>query len=257
MHPYSITAIPAFTDNYIWCIHNDEYAVVVDPGDSAPVIEFLKNNDLNLTAILITHHHHDHTGGVVALKELFNSVIVYGPNNPKIAGINNAVTEGDHIKLKSVGVAFDVLEIPGHTLDHIGFVNDHELFCGDTLFSAGCGRMFEGTPEMFFESLQKIAELNDDTHVYCTHEYTLANLKFAQYVDANNQTLTEYHDWATHRRQNKEITLPSDIKTQKLINPFLRTDDDDIRKFLTVHENLVAQDKVAVFAKLRALKDNY
>ncbi|GBL05442.1 hydroxyacylglutathione hydrolase [Glaciecola sp. KUL10] len=254
---YNITAIPAFTDNYIWCIHNQTHAAVVDPGDALPVMEFLNNNKLILTDILITHHHHDHTGGISTLLDNNAELTVFGPQNERIKGITQRVAENDVVTIDSLGIAYSVLSVPGHTLDHIAFSNDTEVFCGDTLFSAGCGRMFEGTPEMFVHSLDKLANLPEETKVFCTHEYTLANLAFAKHVDASNNDLHEYANWAERQREEGLITLPSDIKTQKLINPFLRANDPKIQSFLQASGNLSIQDSVSCFASLRALKDNF
>lgn len=254
---YTISAIPAFTDNYIWCMHNTTHAAVVDPGDAKPVIEFLTRHNLTLSDILITHHHHDHTGGIAKLVSYAPDVTVFGPKNERIKGITKRVEEQDTVEIESLGLSFDVLNVPGHTLDHIAFVNKKQVFCGDTLFSAGCGRMFEGTPEMFVGSLDKLASLPNDTKVYCTHEYTLANLAFAQHVDASNQDLHKYTQWAEKQRASGLITLPTDIETQKRINPFLRTDDKSIQAFFSTLGNLINQDRVSCFAALRALKDTF
>ena len=254
---YTISAIPAFTDNYIWCLHNTTHAAVVDPGDAKPVIDFLTRHSLTLSDILITHHHYDHTGGIAELVNYAPDVTVFGPKNERIKGIAKRVEEKDTVQIDSLGLSFDVLNVPGHTLDHIAFVNNKEVFCGDTLFSAGCGRMFEGTPEMFVHSLDKLASLPNETKVYCTHEYTLANLAFAQHVDASNQDLQKYALWAEKQRAEELITLPTDIETQKLINPFLRPDDQNIQAFLSTSGNLINQDRVSCFAALRALKDKF
>jgi hydroxyacylglutathione hydrolase len=253
----NVFAIPAFNDNYIWCIHDNEYACVVDPGDAEPVMQVLKEKGLTLTGILVTHHHHDHTGGIKELLEVYPETTVYGPTNPKIKGIHKRLSQGDCIKIDSPEIELKILETPGHTMDHIVFYNQHLVFCGDTLFSAGCGRMFEGTPDVFYQSLQKLAALPEQTKVYCTHEYTLANLAFASHVDSNNVALHDYFDWAKKQRQQNQITLPSSIETQKKINPFLRCNDPNIKQNIEKIMNLSTHSEVEVFAALRQCKDNF
>jgi len=253
----NIFAIPAFNDNYIWCLHDGKHALVVDPGDAAPVKKVLEEKHLTLSNILITHHHFDHTGGIQALTEAYPEVVVYGPNNPSIAGIHHQLGENDKLSLEKPRVQFQIMETPGHTLDHIVFYNEELLFCGDTLFSAGCGRMFEGTPDVFHHSLQKLASLPEQTKVYCTHEYTLANLAFATHVDPNNKTLSEYQRWAQEKRKNQQITLPSTISEQNNINPFLRCNDTTIKQNIEKIMNLSTQTEVEVFAALRSCKDNF
>ncbi len=253
----NIFAIPAFSDNYIWCLHDAEHALVVDPGDAAPVIRALQEKQLNLTYILITHHHFDHTGGVEGLIAAYPDAVVYGPKNLKISGIDQRLTEGESLFLHHPEIELKVLETPGHTMDHIVFYNDELLFCGDTLFSGGCGRMFEGTPEVFYRSLQKLSRLPEKTKVYCTHEYTLANLAFASHVDPENISLQEYQTWATAQRDNDQITLPSSIAKQKQVNPFLRCDNTAIKKNIESLMNLSTHSEVDVFAALRRYKDDF
>nr|WP_136251911.1 hydroxyacylglutathione hydrolase [Ningiella ruwaisensis] len=259
-----ITAIKAFTDNYIWCIHNDTHAAVVDPGNAAPVLQFLKNNSLVLSDILITHHHYDHTGGVLDLKDACQSVHVLGPVNDKILGVNTRLVEGDKISILNDLVSFEVLETPGHTLDHIAFFNGQWLFCGDTLFSAGCGRMFEGTPDVFLASLDKLSALPGHLKVYCTHEYTLANLKFARFLLPHDKALAEYETWAKAERAENRITLPSTIEQQREINPFLQCHKRSFQA--SVAEKLQSQriqitlqneNAISTFAAIRAAKDNF
>ncbi|MBF7073099.1 hydroxyacylglutathione hydrolase [Glaciecola sp. MH2013] len=254
---HNIEAIPAFSDNYIWCMHDGENAIVVDPGDAAPVNAMLKNKGLQLKAVLITHHHHDHTGGIAELSASWPTLQVFGPDNNRIRGITHKLVEGDSLNIKYPSVKLKVMEIPGHTMDHIGYFNDELIFCGDTLFSAGCGRMFEGTPELFHASLQKIANLAGDTKVYCTHEYTQANVDFALHITPHNKALKEYAKWVAGTRSSGQITLPSTIKVQKDINPFLRCDDEQTRKSIESIMNLSATKPVEVFAALRACKDNF
>jgi len=253
----NIFAIPAFSDNYIWCVHDTKHAIVVDPGDAAPVLRTLEEKQLTLTSILITHHHHDHTGGVKELVEAYPDVIVYGPKNPLILGVGHRLSEGDSLKLHNPELDLKILETPGHTMDHIVFYNQELMFCGDTLFSAGCGRMFEGTPKVFYHSLQKLAQLPEQTKVYCTHEYTLANLAFAMHVDPENSALQDYQSWASTQRENDKITLPSNIAEQKQINPFLRCNSKNIKQNIERIMNLSTDSEVEVFAALRSCKDNF
>lgn len=253
----NIFAIPAFSDNYIWCVNDGEHALVVDPGDAAPVIRTLQEKKLSLTYILITHHHYDHTGGVEALIAAYPGAVVYGPKNPKISGVDHRLIEGEKLLLQDPEIELKILETPGHTMDHIVFYNDDLLFCGDTLFSAGCGRMFEGTPDVFYRSLQKLSQLPDKTKVYCTHEYTLANLAFALHVDPENSSLQEYQTWATAQRNNDKMTLPTSIARQKKINPFLRCNSKTIKQNVESIMNLSTNSEVEVFAALRHCKDDF
>lgn len=253
----TVTPIPAFNDNYIWCLHTDQYAVVVDPGDADPVMQFCKSKSLSLAAILITHHHNDHTGGISALSEANKDLPVIGPRGGHISGITKSVAQGDVVKLPLIDCEFSVLELPGHTLDHIAFVGHNALFCGDTLFSAGCGRLFEGTPGQMHRSLNKIKRLPPSTVIYCTHEYTLANLKFALAVEANNSELQTYQDWAIATREKDTPTLPTDLATQLAINPFLRCNQDSVINSVTEYSNAELIDEIAVFTHLRQWKDNF
>ena len=256
---YSIFPIKAFTDNYIWAMHNNTHALVVDPGDAQPVLAFLAQYQLSLSHILITHHHFDHTGGIAELKAAFPEVIIYGPHNQKISGIDKPVTQNDNIHIDTLDVRFSVLQTPGHTLDHIVFVHPDFIFCGDTLFSGGCGRMFEGTPDVFSASLNKLAALPGNTKVYCTHEYTQANMAFALSVDKHNEALKDYSAWVDEKRAASQITLPSTIAKEREINPFLRCDNDDIRKSIFPEYLAIANTitKVQTFAVLRQLKDDF
>ncbi|MBT8141821.1 MAG: hydroxyacylglutathione hydrolase [Gammaproteobacteria bacterium] len=258
-----VTPIPAFLDNYIWTLHaplNPRRVAVVDPGDAQAVEAHLKQSGLTLCAILITHHHHDHTGGLLQLKQKYK-VPVYGPATEKITGLDHTLAHGDHIHIEDLNMHFDILDLPGHTLGHIAYYGHAAVFCGDTLFSGGCGRMFEGTPEMFHHSLQTLAELPEDTAVYCTHEYTAANLRFAAYVEPDNTDIQAYQSYVTQKRANQQVTLPSTIALEKKINPFLHCADDLVQKniarlsqhsFSDLHKN-----PVKTFACMRALKDNF
>lgn len=211
--------IPAFTDNYIWAIQKDNHISVIDPGDSGVVIEVLKNNNLTLMDILITHHHYDHTGGIATLREMMEGK-VYGPDNKSIEGIDVTLKETD--LLTTLGYNFRCIETPGHTLDHISYYSELQnvLFCGDTLFSAGCGRLFEGTYSQMYKSLSKLSGLPDETSVYCTHEYTLSNLKFAQDQIEDIDIRNEMED-LIKKIEDGGISLPSTILKEKKINLFL------------------------------------
>ncbi|MCP4863873.1 MAG: hydroxyacylglutathione hydrolase [Pseudomonadota bacterium] len=253
----SVTPIPAFNDNYIWCLHNEQYAVVVDPGDADPVLAFCKDNELALAAILITHHHHDHTGGITKLSSAVKDLPVIGPRGGHISGITKSVAQGDLVKLPLLDCEFNVLELPGHTLDHIAFVGHNALFCGDTLFSAGCGRLFEGTPGQMHRSLNKIKRLPASTVIYCTHEYTQANVNFALAAEPDNQALQAYDNWVKETRAQNTPTLPTLLSTQLDINPFLRCDSPAIKKSVASQSDAELIDEIAVFTHLRQWKDNF
>ena len=250
--------IPIFEDNYIWLImaSTAKRVIAVDPGDADPLLSFLKKRELELDAILITHHHFDHTHGIQMLKRAYN-VPVYGPNNPQIMGLTHHVKAGDVIHRPLLNITFGVLHIPGHTLDHIAYTLPGAVFCGDTLFSAGCGRLFEGTPAQMYHSLQQLANLADDTKVYCTHEYTLQNLQFAQTVEPNNQAIQEKLKQVIRLRQANQPSLPSVIKNEKEINPFLRCQEKDVIQAVEKNRGFKIDDPVDVFRYLRQWKDGY
>jgi hydroxyacylglutathione hydrolase len=254
----AIEPIPAFNDNYIWCLHNGAAAFVVDPGAAKPVLEFIAARHLTLAGILITHHHMDHTGGVAELLQATGIDLVYGPHNPQIAHISRALTEHDVIEV--LGLRFAVLNVPGHTLDHIAYYcASHRppiLFCGDTLFAAGCGRLFEGTPLQMFTSLQKLAQLPPGTAVYCTHEYTLANLRFARAAEPDNPAVLRRFEDVTELRARDAITLPSSIDTELATNPFLRCHTPAIQA-MAHSRDVNARDPVDIFATLRRWKDQF
>ncbi len=223
-----ISALPAFTDNYIWLLQEPQSrrCAVVDPGDAAPVLAWLKQNPgWTLSDILVTHHHHDHVGGVEALKRV-SGATVYGPAHETIPARDVALQDNQRISV--LGWDFAVYAVPGHTLGHIAFYHPGVLFCGDTLFAAGCGRLFEGTPAQMHASLQRLAALPADTRVYCTHEYTQSNLRFAQAVEPDNADIAERVENVNRLRARGEITLPSNLALEKRTNPFLRTAETSV-----------------------------
>ena len=214
----NINPIKAFKDNYIWLIEESRNGIIVDPGDATPVLKELKKRNINLVSILITHKHFDHIGGIEELINNYPTVQIYGPKNTAFEFKYTIVKEGDLVSIPETNVKFYVIETPGHTLDHIVFVDKYHLFSGDTLFACGCGKLFEGSHQDMFESLSKISSLTPNTKVYCAHEYTKENIKFALSIDADNYQLKERYK----RLQNIEITIPSLLKEELETNPFLR-----------------------------------
>lgn len=254
-----VQPISAYSDNYIWLLYDSlsRQACVVDPGDAQPVLATLKELELELTSILITHHHFDHVGGLEALKSEY-SPQVFGPVNPAIEGISDTVGEGDTVTV--LGTQFSVLEVPGHTLDHIAYFHPGEtplLFCGDTLFAGGCGRVFEGTPGMMYQSLQSLAALPAATRVYCAHEYTMANLGFARAVEPDNKALRQRIAEAEATRARNEPTVPSELSLELATNPFLRCADVQLRASLAAQGKLAGESNAEVFASVRAWKDTF
>lgn len=253
-----IYPIPAFSDNYIWCLSENGAAVVVDPGDDAPVHQYLQEQGLTLAAILITHHHYDHVGGIKGLVDAYPGVTVYGPENA-CPDITHRLADGDELSL--LGHRLSVLAVPGHTLDHIAYFCDepdrHLVFCGDTLFAGGCGRLFEGTPAVMLKSLQKLMALPKQTAIYCTHEYTLANLQFAIEVEPGNSDLQQRLLNTQDLRQRGTPTLPSTLDIELRSNPFLRTDEASVRQPVIEHAQLEHWDDTTIFGQLRAWKDTF
>jgi hydroxyacylglutathione hydrolase len=249
--------IPAFSDNYIWALHDGRQALVVDPGEAEGVARWLQQEGLRLDTILITHHHADHTGGVAALREATGARVI-GPAYETMPEPLQRVSEGDTVEV--LGQRFDVIEVPGHTAGHIAYYTPAMdgaplLFCGDTLFSGGCGRLFEGTPAQMLDSLTRLAALPGDTRVCCTHEYTLSNLKFAQAIEPDNAALRAYVAHCQAQRAQNFPTLPSSIGLEKQINPFLRTDEPAVVRSAQAHEPGRPADAVSVFATLREWKN--
>ncbi|MES2218530.1 MAG: hydroxyacylglutathione hydrolase [Pseudomonadota bacterium] len=254
-----VIPIPAFKDNYIWLLVNpsNHICAIVDPGDAAPVIEYLINQKLTPCAILITHHHHDHTGGIPALCEKFPELVVYGPKYDAVANIDYKLGEGDRVSLVTLDIEFRVIDIPGHTRGHIAYYGDDMLFCGDTLFAAGCGRLFEGTAQQMVESLGKLAKLPVDTRVYCAHEYTAANLRFAAVVEPDNEDIAKRAAEINNLRENNAVTLPSLMSIEKLTNPFLRCDINSVVNSVRDNQDVASTDLVSIFQALRIWKDNF
>ncbi len=248
--------VRAFRDNYIWIIHNHHFALIVDPGDATPVLAWLKEKKLQPVAILCTHHHHDHTGGITELAKKFG-IPVHGPANEKIPGLTHPQTEGNLLKFPELPLELNVLEVPGHTAGHIAYHDQNRLFCGDTLFACGCGRIFEGSAQQMFDSLQKLAALPDETGIYCTHEYTLNNIRFARAIDPDNPELTALESQAEKKRERDEPTLPSSLALEKATNPFLRCDQPAIIQSASQHVGRPLTDPVSVFAALRDWKNNF
>jgi hydroxyacylglutathione hydrolase len=256
----TVLAVPAFKDNYLWLIHDGRHAAAVDPGDAGPILEALADHQLALTAILLTHHHADHIGGVPQLLDRF-SVPVFGPRNDGIEGLTQPLSEGARVAVPGLDLELDVLDVPGHTRGHIAYVRrtgQHWLFCGDTLFAGGCGRLFEGTPGQMAASLGKLAALPEDTLVYCAHEYTLANLRFAQAVDPDNAALQLRLADESAKRAAGLPTVPSNIGLEQATNPFLRYQDAAIVRSLEQAGKLApGAAPEDAFAALREWKNNF
>lgn len=254
----NLIPLPAFTDNYIWLLHSGHHAIVVDPGDAQPVLSALQQYGLQLDAILVTHHHADHVGGVDVLREA-TGARVWGPARERIPEPLLRLHYGDTVV--ELGLTFSVMDVPGHTSGHIAYFCQSMdgaplLFCGDTLFSGGCGRLFEGTPAQMLASLDSLAALPGNTRVCCTHEYTLSNLKFARAVEPRNAELNQYSAWCEAQRSQGQPTLPSSIAKELQINPFLRTRQPAVVA-QAVARQAEERDEVAVFAAIREWKNKF
>lgn len=253
----SITPISAFSDNYIWLLRTPggSRAVVVDPGDEEPVMAALEREGLTLSAILVTHHHYDHTGGVKDLVSAWPDARVFGPLDRRIAAVTDAVSEGDQIEVPGLDAVFGVLEVPGHTSSHIAYLGGGVLFCGDTLFAGGCGRVFDGTLEQLAASLERIAALPPETLIYCAHEYTLSNLGFASWVEPGSPELAARAVKARKLREAGRPTVPSTLAEELNTNPFLRTAEDAVKLAAERHAGRPSSSHAEVFAALRRWKD--
>lgn len=256
-----IVPIPALTgtyDNYIWIAHNGTHAIVVDPGDATPVLAYLQAQQLTPCAILITHRHGDHIGGVPKLLEVYNTR-VYGPRSELIPCVTHHLGEGDRVAINELGLSFDILHVPGHLPEHIAYAGCGMLFCGDILFGCGCGKMFVGTPQEFHHSLQRLAGLPEETRVYCAHEYTESNIRFALLCEPGNIQLQQRQRDAHALRQRDLPTLPSTIALEKATNPFMRCGTAEIVANVMRQFELSAPpvDEIAVFALLREWRNQF
>ncbi|HEY8609292.1 MAG TPA: hydroxyacylglutathione hydrolase [Noviherbaspirillum sp.] len=252
----NVLTVPAFQDNYLWLIHDGTHAAAVDPGDAEPILAALDAHGLSLAAILLTHHHADHVGGVPALLAR-HSVPVFGPRNDGIDVVSRTLTGGDQVVLDRPALRLEVIDVPGHTRGHIAYHAPEQgwLFCGDTLFAGGCGRLFEGTPEQMAASLMKLAGLPEQTQVFCAHEYTLSNLRFAAAVEPGNEALQERIRAEQAKRDAGQPTVPTTVGLEKATNPFLRYAEPAIADQMIAAGHVSSREPIAVFAALRAWKN--
>lgn len=252
-----ISHIQAYSDNYIWLIQTNEGNTLVDPGDASPVLDFIQREEIEIDDILITHHHFDHVGGLQSLKPLIKGSII-GPESKNIDKLDYKVKDGELIT--TIGLEFSVIEIPGHTLDHIAFYSNTEkevLFCGDTIFSGGCGRVFEGTFQQMNNSINILSRLPNSTEIYCAHEYTLSNLAFAKQVEPHNGELNRYYEEVINMRKNDIATIPTTLNRELQINPFLRVSNASLRE--SISDKLNDSDQLSdteIFKFLRTWKDS-
>lgn len=250
----NLNSIPAFQDNYIWVLNDEQgKCLIVDPGEAAPVLQAIEKNQWQPVAILLTHHHHDHVGGVQTLLARYPELDVYGPQETADKGTNKVVEEGDKVTI--LGHEFRVIATPGHTSGHLSYFSFPYLFCGDTMFSAGCGRLFEGTPTQMYQSFQKLNQLPEETLICCAHEYTLSNLKFSVSILPGDTYLEQYYRKVKELRAKNQNTLPSTLKNERQINLFLRVNDIDLIN--KINEETILQHPEERFAWLRAKKDSF
>ncbi len=255
---FDIIPVPTLNDNYVWIVIDREHkaAIAIDPGEAKPVFDFLKTQQFSLNGILITHHHWDHINGVAELKNRFHCPVI-GPETKSIDHITKPVRANQSIHIKPFPFGLQIIEIPGHTLDHIAYYSPGLLFCGDTLFSAGCGRVFEGTPEQMYTSLQKIAALPDETNIYCAHEYTLNNLRFAETVEPDNLHIKDRMAYVRELRKKNLPSLPSTLREEKLTNPFLRCESPEVIRQAELYAKQTLPTPLAVFIWVRKWKDGF
>jgi hydroxyacylglutathione hydrolase len=254
---FDVTRISALKDNYVWLLRKGAAAVVVDPGDAAPVLDVLQREALTLCAVLITHHHMDHQGGIGGLLAHWPSANVFGPASESITGMTHPLRGGERIRPAAFDSGFQVMAVPGHTLGHLAYYGGGCLFCGDTLFAGGCGRVFEGTPQSMHESLMRLAALPGDTQVYCAHEYTEANLRFALAVEPGNRALRRRADEVAVIRAKGLATVPSTLAVERATNPFLRCAEPEVVAISHTRGVARRDDPVAVFAALREWKNAF
>ncbi|MEC8882206.1 MAG: hydroxyacylglutathione hydrolase [Pseudomonadota bacterium] len=252
-----IHAIKALETNYIWTLIHKDRATVIDPGEAKPIIQYLKKQNITCSNIIITHHHLDHTGGVKELQEYYPQVDTYGPNLNALNIKHQNIASEKSLCLPDFDHAWKIIATPGHTLDHLCYHHGHHLFCGDTLFSIGCGRLFEGTYEQMFTSLAKIRSLPDCTIVYPAHEYTLSNIEFALSIEPDNQQLQDYHKSVQHKIDHEQPSIPTTLKIEKAINPFLRCHDLKMQAHLERKIQKKLNSPLEIFTTLRALKDHF
>jgi len=254
----TVLHVSAFEDNYIWLVqgHVPGRVAVVDPGDEEPVIKRLERDGLQPVAVLCTHRHWDHTDGIQALHDRYQ-IPVYAPARENIAAATNKMAGGDKVALEALGLQLDVIDTPGHTRGHIAYFGDGMLFCGDTLFSAGCGRLFDGSIEQLYASLERLANLPDNTLVYCAHEYTAANLRFAAAVEPGNPTIRARSDEVERLRAHGQPSLPAILGNEKRYNPFLRSGTPAVRQAAERHAGKPLETPLAVFTELRRWKDGF
>jgi len=251
-----VIPLRAFKDNYVWTLRSGNSVAVVDPGEAQPVLDYLAAEKVRLVAILATHHHQDHVGGIAELLAA-GKVPVYGPRGEPIATLSQAVGGGDRVSLEQLGVSFEVLDIPGHTRAHVAYYGANMLFCGDTLFACGCGKAFEGTPQQLYASLEKLMALPDETLVYCGHEYTMSNIRFAKAVEPDNAALVEREASDARLRADNRPTLPSTIAREKATNPFVRVSRPAVVASANKYLGKRVSDPASVFAALRQWKNEF